>query len=109
MGGFLQSVLFGYTGLRLREAGLTFSAPPAMPNNATSLVVHSLAYQGFQLRFERTADMIRFDVLDTSRSGGTLLVGCCLAERAWSESFLPVFFFVSSLPCSRSVCRAGQH
>jgi trehalose/maltose hydrolase-like predicted phosphorylase len=75
MGGFLQSVLFGYTGLRLREEGLTFSAPPAMPNNVTSLVVHSLAYQGFQLRFERAAGKIRFDVLETPRSGGTLLVG----------------------------------
>lgn len=85
MGGFLQSVIFGYTGLRLREQGLTFSEPPAMPNNASSLVLHSLAFQDFQLRFERTAGMIRFDLLGRPPHPDTVLLvgwsaGRCLVE-----------------------------
>ena len=48
-GGFLQQVLFGYTGLRLSEQGLTPRFPPLLPSGVTRLVLRNLQVRGEHL------------------------------------------------------------
>eukprot|EP00048_Salpingoeca_helianthica_P015014 m.224641 g.224641 ORF g.224641 m.224641 type:complete len:696 (-) comp16518_c0_seq1:156-2243(-) len=43
-GGFLQTVTFGYPGIRITGAGLTIK--PALPEGATRMVVRSFSFQG---------------------------------------------------------------
>jgi len=45
-GGFLQQVIFGYTGLRLDESGLEAQFPPVLPSPITRLVLHALHVRG---------------------------------------------------------------
>ena len=45
-GGFLQQVIFGYTGLRLDESGLEAQFPPVLPSRITRLVLHALHVRG---------------------------------------------------------------
>ncbi|KAM9376474.1 protein-glucosylgalactosylhydroxylysine glucosidase [Pholidichthys leucotaenia] len=47
MGGFLQAVLFGYTGFRIEKECLAFS--PLLPNNISELCVRGVSYLGFQM------------------------------------------------------------
>lgn len=73
MGGFLQSVLFGYSGLRLEQTALVFTVPPAMPNNATALLLRNIAYQGGTVTYRRTQSAITI-TLETARPQGALVV-----------------------------------
>ena len=45
-GGFLQQVIFGYTGLRLGEQGLTPAFPPVLPSRITRLVLRNVHARG---------------------------------------------------------------
>jgi trehalose/maltose hydrolase-like predicted phosphorylase len=45
-GGFLQQVIFGYTGLRLGESGLEPAFPPLLPSRITRLVLRNLYHRG---------------------------------------------------------------
>ena len=45
-GGFLQQVIFGYTGLRLDTSGLDAQFPPVLPSHITRLVLHALHVRG---------------------------------------------------------------
>ena len=57
MGGFLQTVLFGYGGFRLHLEYLLMNA--TLPPGATSLTIQDLDYMGARMTFKFTAnDMI---------------------------------------------------
>jgi trehalose/maltose hydrolase-like predicted phosphorylase len=45
-GGFLQQVIFGYTGLRLGEQGLEPAFAPVLPSRVTRLVLHGVRARG---------------------------------------------------------------
>ena len=45
-GGFLQQVIFGYTGLRLGEGGLEPAFPPLLPSRLRRLVLRNLHVRG---------------------------------------------------------------
>ncbi|HEU4649143.1 MAG TPA: hypothetical protein VFS33_08795 [Gemmatimonadales bacterium] len=45
-GGFLQQVIFGYTGLRFGPGGLEPAFPPVLPSRISRLVLRNLAVRG---------------------------------------------------------------
>ena len=45
-GGFLQQVIFGYTGLRLADDGLAARFAPVLPKHITRLVLHAVHARG---------------------------------------------------------------
>jgi hypothetical protein len=45
-GGFLQQVIFGYTGLRLGERGLEAAFPAVLPSSVRRLVLSNLSVHG---------------------------------------------------------------
>jgi protein-glucosylgalactosylhydroxylysine glucosidase len=45
-GGFLQQVIYGYTGLRLGESGLEPAFPPLLPSRITRLVLRNAHNRG---------------------------------------------------------------
>jgi trehalose/maltose hydrolase-like predicted phosphorylase len=45
-GGFLQQVIFGYTGLRLGERGLEPAFPPVLPSRVSRLLLRNLHVRG---------------------------------------------------------------
>jgi trehalose/maltose hydrolase-like predicted phosphorylase len=45
-GGFLQQVIYGYTGLRLGEKGLMPEFAPVLPSRITRLVLRNVYSQG---------------------------------------------------------------
>lgn len=47
MGGFLQAVLFGYTGFRVQRECLVFS--PHLPSDASELCIRGVSYLGHQM------------------------------------------------------------
>lgn len=48
-GGYLQSLLYGLTGLRIREAGLVQAYAPVLPAGWRSLTLHNLQFRGQQI------------------------------------------------------------
>ncbi|NWV03659.1 PGGHG glucosidase, partial [Ptilonorhynchus violaceus] len=65
MGGFLQAVLFGFTGFRITRSSLLFD--PAFPEDITKLKVSGVSYLGNKLEFTITTEEIRVEVTETSR------------------------------------------
>lgn len=55
-GSYLQSLMFGLTGLRLREAGLVQAYPPALPPGWRSLTLRDVAFRGRRLTIRITRD-----------------------------------------------------
>jgi trehalose/maltose hydrolase-like predicted phosphorylase len=45
-GGYLQSLMFGMTGLRVREAGLIDAYPPVLPTGWRSLTLRNVSFRG---------------------------------------------------------------
>ncbi|NXI07152.1 PGGHG glucosidase, partial [Irena cyanogastra] len=66
MGGFLQVVLFGFTGFRITKSRLLFD--PAFPDEITKLKVSSISYLGNRLEVTITRQEIRLEVTETSRA-----------------------------------------
>ncbi|XP_029412677.1 protein-glucosylgalactosylhydroxylysine glucosidase isoform X2 [Nannospalax galili] len=60
MGGFLQATLFGCTGFRVTEAGVTFD--PLCPVGVSGLCVSGISYQGNKLNFAFSKDSITVEV-----------------------------------------------
>ncbi|XP_013803735.1 protein-glucosylgalactosylhydroxylysine glucosidase isoform X1 [Apteryx mantelli] len=60
MGGFLQAVLFGYTGFRITKTSLRFD--PACPNDINKLKVAGVSYIGNKLKFTITKEKIKIKV-----------------------------------------------
>ncbi|KAM4777828.1 protein-glucosylgalactosylhydroxylysine glucosidase isoform 2-T2 [Cyanocitta cristata] len=65
MGGFLQVVLFGFTGFRITRSGLLFD--PAFPDDITKLNVSSISYLGNKLEVTITREETRMEVTETCR------------------------------------------
>jgi trehalose/maltose hydrolase-like predicted phosphorylase len=55
-GGFLQQVIFGWTGLRLREKGLVRAYKPMLPKHATKLILRGISFRGKRYDVEVTRD-----------------------------------------------------
>jgi len=55
--GFLQSVLYGLSGLRIREQGLVEAYPPILPASWSGLTLHNVQFRGqhLDIRIERDA------------------------------------------------------
>jgi trehalose/maltose hydrolase-like predicted phosphorylase len=45
-GGFLQQVIYGYTGLRWGESGLEPAFPPLLPSRITRLTLRNVVNRG---------------------------------------------------------------
>jgi hypothetical protein len=56
-GGYLQSLLYGFSGLRIREAGLVEAFPPVLPASWSSLTLRNLWFRGqrMDIRIARDA------------------------------------------------------
>ncbi|NXI02896.1 PGGHG glucosidase, partial [Pachycephala philippinensis] len=65
MGGFLQVILFGFTGFRITRSGLLFD--PAFPDDITKLHISSISYLGNRLEVTITREEIRMEVTESSR------------------------------------------
>lgn len=65
MGGFLQATLFGCTGFRVTEAGVTFD--PLCPVGIYGVCVSGIFYQGNKLNFAFSKDSITVEV--TAQAG----------------------------------------
>ncbi|XP_074904662.1 protein-glucosylgalactosylhydroxylysine glucosidase isoform X4 [Buteo buteo] len=63
MGGFLQAVLFGYTGFRITRSSLRFN--PALPNDINKLNVTGVSYFGNKLKFTIAKEEIRIKVIES--------------------------------------------
>lgn len=61
-GGFLQAVLFGYSGLRLTMSELEIKPPGRLPNRSTALILHGLKYFGASLDLTVESDVYRLQV-----------------------------------------------
>ncbi len=70
-GGFLQSVIFGYGGLRLSDDALLLH-PPQPPGNATSVGLHGVDYQGVPLAITTTKDEVTVEILQPKSSESAL-------------------------------------
>ncbi|NWI10896.1 PGGHG glucosidase, partial [Crypturellus soui] len=62
MGGFLQAVLFGYTGFRITKRSLRFD--PACPNDIDKLKVAGVSYMGNKLNFTITKEKMKIKVTE---------------------------------------------
>jgi len=61
-GGYLQSLLYGFSGLRIREAGLVAAYPPVLPAGWRSLTLQNVSFRGrrMDVRIARdAAGMVR--------------------------------------------------
>jgi trehalose/maltose hydrolase-like predicted phosphorylase len=72
-GGFLQSLIFGYGGLRLSEDALLLR-PPHPPGNATSVGLHGVDYLGVPLAITATADTLIVERLSPLNNGAEKLL-----------------------------------
>lgn len=59
-GGFLQQVVFGYTGLRLGEDGLRRAFRPVLPSRITRLVLRNFSVRGRRYDIVVERDTVRF-------------------------------------------------
>jgi trehalose/maltose hydrolase-like predicted phosphorylase len=56
-GGYLQSLLYGFSGLRIRDAGLVEAYAPLLPADWRTLTLHNVQFRGqrMDIRIERNA------------------------------------------------------
>lgn len=55
-GSFLQSLIYGLTGLRVRESGLVDAYPPALPPGWRSLTLRNVIFRGRRLTIQVARD-----------------------------------------------------
>ncbi|CAF4575481.1 unnamed protein product [Rotaria socialis] len=65
-GGFLQAVLYGYGGIRLKLDQLEFKPRGHLPNQATKLVIRGIKYQGTII--DLTIDNKMYDIFVRAQS-----------------------------------------
>lgn len=77
-GGFLQSLVFGTSGMRIEKDQLTFKPPPpsAAGTKASRLVLHSFHFRGSRLRQEVTKSTVVYELLGADENAGALTVAC---------------------------------
>ncbi|XP_068800617.1 protein-glucosylgalactosylhydroxylysine glucosidase isoform X4 [Struthio camelus] len=78
MGGFLQAVLFGYTGFRITKRSLRFD--PACPNDINRLKVTGVSYFGNKLKFTITKEKIKIKVTKSPLDAPASLLEAVLEE-----------------------------
>lgn len=59
-GGFLQQVIYGYTGLRLGDQGLSPAYRPVLPSHITRLVLRNVPVRGRRFDIVVERDSLRF-------------------------------------------------
>ncbi|XP_015269413.1 PREDICTED: acid trehalase-like protein 1 [Gekko japonicus] len=64
MGGFLQAILFGYTGFRITKNHLNFD--PICPDNTKKLKITGVCYLGSKLTFTFTKENVTIEVTRSS-------------------------------------------
>jgi len=64
-GGFLQSIVYGTSGMRIKRDGLHFDPPPpyATGTKAWRFTLHSFHYLGWRLRQDVTKEEVSFELL----------------------------------------------
>ncbi|KAM3609247.1 uncharacterized protein V6R79_011816 [Siganus canaliculatus] len=67
MGGFLQAVLFGYTGFRVQRECLAFA--PLLPNSISELCIRGVNYLGFQMDWLLRKDEVCIIMREHAQSG----------------------------------------
>mmetsp|Transcript_18795 Transcript_18795/g.59106 ORF Transcript_18795/g.59106 Transcript_18795/m.59106 type:complete len:802 (-) Transcript_18795:411-2816(-) len=85
-GGFLQSIVYGTSGMRIKRDGLHLNPPPphATGTKAWRFTLHSFHYRGWRLRQEVTRDEVAYEVL--AGQGPRL----CLAAQGGSPAEMRV-------------------
>ena len=75
-GGFLQSAIFGASGMRLVSDGLTFNPPPprASGSSATMLGMSSFHFRGHRLSQQVTEDSMTYGVVASEPGSPELCV-----------------------------------
>ncbi|XP_031244629.1 protein-glucosylgalactosylhydroxylysine glucosidase isoform X2 [Mastomys coucha] len=71
MGGFLQAALFGCTGFRITEAGVTFD--PLCPDLLSRVSVSGVSYLGNKLNFTFSKDSVTLEVTARAEPRAPLL------------------------------------
>jgi trehalose/maltose hydrolase-like predicted phosphorylase len=90
-GGFLQSVLNGYGGIRLMGDTLLISPPP-LPVNTTTLTLRGINYRGWRIEVRSTPTVFTVAALSASADAKQLMVSRGNAP--------PVHVHVGGLPLS---------
>jgi protein-glucosylgalactosylhydroxylysine glucosidase len=55
-GGFVQSLVYGFTGLRIREQGLVDAYAPVLPESWKSLTLRNISFRGQRMDIQITRD-----------------------------------------------------
>ena len=55
-GGYIQSLVYGFTGLRIRDAGLVEAYAPVLPESWKSLTLRNVVFRGQRLDIQVTRD-----------------------------------------------------
>lgn len=55
-GGFIQSLVYGFTGLRIRDKGLVDAYPPVLPPGWQSLTLRNATFRGQRMDIHVTRD-----------------------------------------------------
>ena len=98
-GGFLQSVIFGYGGVRLVSGQLLWNAQP-LPQNATSVKLMSLHYLGASLNLAMYADSMEIELVAAGTVDLQLVAGTqvTVLEVGSSVSVAPQRCVVEAVP-----------
>ncbi|CAM4963855.1 unnamed protein product [Rotaria socialis] len=71
VGGFLQAILFGYGGIRLKLDQLEFKPYGHLPDQATKFIFHGIKYQGFVL--DLTIDNKIYEIFVSSKNNNNYI------------------------------------
>ena len=88
MGAFLQSVIYGFAGLRIRPDKLEVHNPTPPPG-AREIKLHNLYYRGTNMTLTVTAETTTVDVISSSARQPTPLVLRRNVSDAVEESLAP--------------------
>jgi len=103
-GGFLQSLVYGTSGMRIKSDGLHFDPPPphATGTGAQRLTLHSFHYVGWRLRQEVTETQVIYEAI-----GGAGPALCLEAEGrpAMEMSIGRRILWKRGEPSSIKICR----
>ncbi|CAF5200667.1 unnamed protein product, partial [Rotaria magnacalcarata] len=75
VGGFLQAILFGYGGIRLKLDRLEFKPYGHLPDQATKFIFHGIKYQGFVL--DLTIDNKIYEIFVSSQNNNNDITLVC--------------------------------
>lgn len=75
-GGFLQSAIFGTSGMRLVADGLTFNPPPprATGSTATMMGVQSFHFRGHRLSQQVSEETMTYNLISSEVSAAALIL-----------------------------------